>query len=142
MKNNKGFTLNELIGIIALLAIIGLIATPIILNIVNETREKNRQNKIRTFAKEIYGAYTLTITENPFYAFDSEEKGGLTENNTINFTNAWLQENVNVLGVDCSGENNYSTVFFDLYQEKVTLTECLVDGVNKYSFINEEITKK
>ena len=35
----KGFTLIELLAVIVILAIISLIATPIVLNIINETKE-------------------------------------------------------------------------------------------------------
>ena len=39
MKNKKGFTLIELLAVIVILAIIALIATPIILNMINEARK-------------------------------------------------------------------------------------------------------
>lgn len=39
MKNKKGFTLIELLAVIVILAIIALIATPIILNIINDARK-------------------------------------------------------------------------------------------------------
>ena len=41
MKQNKGFTLIELLAVIVILAIIALIATPIILNVINDAREKS-----------------------------------------------------------------------------------------------------
>ena len=37
--NKKGFTLIELLAVIVILAIIALIATPIVLNIIKDTRE-------------------------------------------------------------------------------------------------------
>ena len=36
----KGFTLIELLAVIVILAIIALIATPIVLNIINDTKER------------------------------------------------------------------------------------------------------
>ena len=36
---NKGFTLIELLAVIVILAIIALIATPIVLNIIKDSRE-------------------------------------------------------------------------------------------------------
>ena len=39
MKNNKGFTLIELLAVIVVLAIIALIATPIVINIIGSTKE-------------------------------------------------------------------------------------------------------
>ena len=35
----KGFTLIELLAVIVILAIIALIATPIVLNVINDTKE-------------------------------------------------------------------------------------------------------
>ena len=40
-KMKKGFTLIELLAVIVILAIISLIATPIVLNIINEARESS-----------------------------------------------------------------------------------------------------
>ena len=40
---NKGFTLIELLAVIVILAIIALIATPIILNIINESQTSAKQ---------------------------------------------------------------------------------------------------
>lgn len=40
MKNEKGFTLIELLAVIVILAVIALIATPIILNVIEESRKK------------------------------------------------------------------------------------------------------
>ena len=38
-NNTKGFTLIELLAVIVILSIIALIATPIVLNIINTTRK-------------------------------------------------------------------------------------------------------
>ena len=39
MRNDKGFTLIELLAVIIILAIIALITTPIVLNVINQARE-------------------------------------------------------------------------------------------------------
>ena len=39
--NKKGFTLIELLAVIVILAIIALIATPIVLNIINDSKESS-----------------------------------------------------------------------------------------------------
>ena len=44
MKKKKGFTLIELLAVIVILAIIALIATPIILNIVEKARKSAFEN--------------------------------------------------------------------------------------------------
>ena len=39
-KNEKGFTLIELLAVIVILAVIALIATPIVMNVINKARQK------------------------------------------------------------------------------------------------------
>ena len=41
MKKRNGFTLVELLAVIVILALIALIATPIILNIINDTKKSS-----------------------------------------------------------------------------------------------------
>lgn len=43
--NNKGFTLTELIGVLAILAIITIIATTTIMGVVNNSKEKMLEDK-------------------------------------------------------------------------------------------------
>ena len=44
MKSNKGFTLIELLAVIVVLAIIALIATPMVLNIIDEAKKGAAKN--------------------------------------------------------------------------------------------------
>ena len=72
---NKGFTLIELLAVIVILAVIALIATPIILNIIDDTREQSSKISIDMYAsametallsyemmngKSIYGTFSTT----------------------------------------------------------------------------------
>ncbi len=52
----KGFTLIELLAVIVILAIIYLIATPIVLNIINDTKESSNKRSIEQYAKAIENA--------------------------------------------------------------------------------------
>lgn len=54
----KGFTLIELLAVIVILAIIALIATPIILGIINDARDSARERTAELIAKEVELAYT------------------------------------------------------------------------------------
>ena len=47
---NKGFTLIELLAVIVILAIIALIATPIILGIINDTKEESNERSVELYA--------------------------------------------------------------------------------------------
>ena len=52
----KGFTLIELLAVIVILAIIALIATPIILGIINNSKEESYKRSIEVYAKALENA--------------------------------------------------------------------------------------
>ena len=56
--NKKGFTLIELLAVIVILAIIALIATPIILGIINDARESAKKRS----AELVYTGVQYAIT--------------------------------------------------------------------------------
>ena len=49
----NGFTLIELLAVIVILAIIALIATPIILGIINDAREKANERSVELYASAV-----------------------------------------------------------------------------------------
>jgi len=64
----KGFTLIELLAVIVILAIIALIATPIILGIINDAREKANERSVELYASAVrngIAAYQLTNANAP-----------------------------------------------------------------------------
>lgn len=60
MKNKNGFTLIELLAVIVILAIITLIATPIILNIINSSRENAAKQSAELIINEVELAYSAS----------------------------------------------------------------------------------
>ena len=59
----KGFTLIELLAVIVILAIIALIATPIILGIINDARKESNERSVELYASAVRNAiasYQLT----------------------------------------------------------------------------------
>jgi len=67
MRKN-GFTLIELLAVIVILAIIALIATPIILGIINDAREESNERSVELYASAVrnaIAAYQLTGTSAP-----------------------------------------------------------------------------
>ena len=67
MRKN-GFTLIELLAVIVILAIIALIATPIILGIINDAREKANERSVELYASAVrngIAAYQLKGTKAP-----------------------------------------------------------------------------
>lgn len=149
MKKN-GFTLIEIIAIIAILAIIAIITTPIIIEIIEDTRENHRKSQLETFAKEVGNAYLLVLTNDNLYAFDSYEKGGITYNNAINFTNKWIDDNVSVNNgnVNCKNETigtdeeTLSNVYFYLNSGMIELKNCTIGDVSGYNYINGKVVKE
>ena len=52
----KGFTLIELLAVIVILAIIALIATPVILNVIEDSRTSSKKRSIELYANAVENA--------------------------------------------------------------------------------------
>ena len=123
MKNN-GFTLIELLAVIVILAIIALIATPIILGIINDAREESQERSVELYASAV---------RNGIAAYQLRE-GKEVLPGTYNETNK-LPFKVDYDGnVECQ-----SIIISD--DSKVSLDGCKVNGGEKtYSYGIEEET--
>lgn len=53
MKKNNGFTLIELLAVIIILAVIALIATPIVLNVVDGAKKSAAESSVRGYVDAI-----------------------------------------------------------------------------------------
>ena len=78
----KGFTLIELLAVIVILAIIALIATPIILGIINDARKESNERSAELYASAVrnaVAAYQLTGTTAPtkFSDLDIQQDGNV-----------------------------------------------------------------
>lgn len=60
----KGFTLIELLAVIVILAIIALIATPIILGIINDARTSAKERSAELVVTGVEYAYTTSLYKN------------------------------------------------------------------------------
>ena len=60
MNRNKGFTLIELLAVIVILAIIALIATPIVLGIINDSKESSRKISASYIVNAVEQSYSMT----------------------------------------------------------------------------------
>lgn len=68
-KNEKGFTLIELLAVIVILAIIALITTPIVLNVISSARDDAAKNKMYGVIDAVRLAYTQNqVSDNPVAA--------------------------------------------------------------------------
>ena len=83
--NNKGFTLIELLAVIVILAIIALIATPIILNIINDARKGARERSAEYVYEAVQLAYqTKVALSNGEYPSLSDVETQISENGLSN----------------------------------------------------------
>ena len=82
MKNKKGFTLIELLAVIVILAVIALIATPVVMNSIEEARRGSARNAAFGFVKAVEHEISLNILSNPGYQvhIDGEEDDDVEEN--------------------------------------------------------------
>jgi len=116
MRKN-GFTLIELLAVIVILAIIALIATPIILGIINDAREESNERSVELYASAVrngIAAYQLregkevlpgTYNESNPLPFEPEYEG------KVDCTNVIIGEDGKVSLEGCTvngGEKQYS----------------------------------
>ena len=59
MNRNKGFTLIELLAVIVILAIIALIATPIVLGIINDAKESSNKQSASFIINAVEQSYSM-----------------------------------------------------------------------------------
>ena len=62
--NKKGFTLIELLAVIVVLAIIALIATPIVMSTINKAQEGANKRSVEGYMKAYEAAYYEYMLEN------------------------------------------------------------------------------
>lgn len=61
--NTKGFTLIELLAVIVILAVIALIASPIVLGIINNSRESSMARSVESFATAAQQAFATAMSK-------------------------------------------------------------------------------
>lgn len=64
-KNMKGFTLIELLAVIVILAVIALIATPIIMNVINDAKEGADSDAALGYVKAVENTIATDMIKNP-----------------------------------------------------------------------------
>ena len=110
MRKN-GFTLIELLAVIVILAIIALIATPIILGIINDARQESQERSVELYASAVrngIAAYQLREMK--------EVAAGTYTSETLPFD------------VEADGDVECDTI--DIYEDGgVYVADCTVNGV-------------
>ena len=81
MKNKKGFTLIELLAVIVVLAIIALIATPIVMNTIKNAKKGAAERTADNYIKQVETAVAEAKLENksvPNGTYNIDGNGNLT----------------------------------------------------------------
>lgn len=64
-RSNKGFTLIELLAVIVILAVIALIATPLIMNVINEARKNSSKDAAYGYIDAVEKSIVQALYSNP-----------------------------------------------------------------------------
>ena len=107
----KGFTLIELLAVIVILAIIALIATPIILNIISDTKEESNKRSVELYGKAVEQAIAKSqLNGSEIPAGDLSEEFLKTvqySGNAVTCTTNKLYEDGKVKLAGCNGNYTY-----------------------------------
>ena len=99
----KGFTLVELLAVVVLLAIVALIATPIIGNVIETSRESANQRSIEGYADAVRNEYYNQQTGGGIPVIDSEFLSKVdTEGNEISCENVLYSTEYQVILNKCT----------------------------------------
>ena len=104
MKNKKGFTLIELLAVIVVLAIIALIATPIVMNTIKNAKKGAAERTADNYIKQVETALAESRTD-----------GTKVANGTYN-----IQPDGNLCPTSGCGENDKNKITIDMSGNKPT----------------------
>ena len=94
-KNRKGFTLIELIAVLVILAVLALIVTPLVMNIVKKTKDSANKRSVDAYGK----AVELSVAT---YLLDTHEYPETLDNLTVEYRGNEVVCNIKTLNSDGS----------------------------------------
>ena len=125
----KGFTLIELLAVIVILAIIALIATPIILGIINDARKESQERSIELYAsaaKNAVAKYQLNNTSAPT-SFDQLE---IEYDGDVVCTTKELYEDGSIYLADCTVNGDAVDYTYGEKQESEVAKACTLADID------------
>ena len=123
----KGFTLIELLAVIVILAIIALIATPIILGIINDAKEDSEKRSVENYAHAVELAVARYAAGN----------GGVIPTGEYEINGNFIENATAKIQIDYKGEELQGKVNVDA-KGKISLSEIQFDGGEVYYSYTEE----
>lgn len=130
---NKGFTLIELLAVIVILAIIALIATPIILGIINDARAQAKERTAELIADEVKLAFTS-------YLFKNNGQGDADNFCQYMTTEFFAMDNGEIIGT--CGDNADNAVEVQSGNDTYTVTYDETTGVATITMTEDETIEK
>lgn len=126
-KNNKAFTLIELLAIIVILAIIAVITVPIILNIIDNAKMGSVQDSAYGYRDAINKYYVSKLSSDNQFDFDNKKYSiselsdmGVSVDGQIPLDNSWVEIYNNNVVAGCLQFDDYKV---DIADGKVANTE-------------------
>lgn len=137
--NKKGFTLIELLAVIVILAVIALIASPIILGIIEDSRESARLRSVEAYADAIQTTVTTYMTTTADVGTITIcAKDGTTANTCIIDASPKAKEGTTTQGQEAVTYSGSAVlcenVAYDAKSGNVTLTKCQVGSYTETTY--------
>ena len=63
IRKNEAFTLIELLAVVIILAIVALIATPIILNVINDAKQSANLSSVQLIVNDAHNYYAQSLLD-------------------------------------------------------------------------------
>ncbi len=123
--NKKGFTLIELLAVIVILAVIALIASPIILGIIQNARESSMARSVEGYADGVEQAITAAMSDPDYMGGDViVSDDGQTATVGLQGQTGYIEKEVSYSGSQVRCE----VVFYDDKTGYLQLEGCSVGG--------------
>ena len=108
-RNKKAFTLIELVSVLVILAILALIVTPLVLNIIRKTRTAADKRSIDAYGRSIELAIADYLLENGTFPTSIEELTIEYSGDRVVCSNSGINEDGTIYLTDCTVNNREIT---------------------------------
>ena len=135
-KDTKGFTLIELLAVIVILAVIALIATPIILNLIERARQGAAESSAYAYIEAAEKAAVVKMMNEPNIKINGDCTASEEDGKAKLACDGAVELELDVKGDIATG----GTVTFDTTTGSITDAEGLVIGNYTVTYANDKAT--